>query len=319
MRKALIAVIYLAWGQVSCAEGGAADVVSGDASVDAAESESADVAAAVDSPELVDDVVSATDVASATDVVAARDVINAVDAPEAAPVPDSLPTDSVMLFRETMCPRGWAPYQDAAGRAMAVAANPALNGYRLGTQLADREDRGHTHSYGGSFALESVSYVGVVGGGNSGTSATGTLMYRAQTSMESAGIPYVQLLACIKTGPAMSRAQPLPSGLLIFYAGSSCPAGFTQPLTTRGRVMVGLPATGINGATFGGAPIGADSPARHAHNAITRLVTEGHGIALASGCCGSGYARNGAYEEMARTEENEPGMPTIQLLQCQKD
>ncbi|MEZ4393736.1 MAG: hypothetical protein R3A48_21915 [Polyangiales bacterium] len=314
MRKALIAVIYLAWGQVSCAEGGSGDVITADAAVETDVPALPDVIN--DSPELVDDT---PDVVSAADVVDVPDAPDVVDAPEAAPVPDSLPTDSVMLFRETECPRGWAPYHDAAGRAMAVAANPALNGYRLGTQLADREERAHTHSYGGTFALESVSYVGVVGGGNSGTSAVGTLMYRAQTSMESAGIPYVQLLACIKTGPAVPRAQPLPSGMLIFYSGSSCPTGYTQPMVTRGRVMVGLPATGINGATFGGAPIGADSPARHAHNAITTLTTEGHGIALASGCCGGGYARNGTYQEMARTEDNEPGMPTIQLLQCQKD
>lgn len=324
MRQALIAVIYLAWVQVSCAESAVTDIVPADV-VDAGESADVahaddtpagdDVTVANDAPELTDDVTAATDVS------APRDVTDVVirDAPEAAPLPDSMPADSIMLFRETQCPRGWTPYQDGAGRAFAAAANPALNGFRLGTQLADREERGHTHSYGGSFALESVSYVGVVGGGNSGTSAVGTLMYRAQTSMDPVGLPYVQLLACIKTTPALPRAQPLPSGMLIFYAGASCPAGFTQPMVTRGRVMVGLPSTGINGATFGATPLGADSQARHAHNVISTLTTEGHGIALASGCCGGGYARNGTYQEMARTEENEPGMPTIQLLQCQKD
>jgi hypothetical protein len=182
MRQALIAVIYLAWVQVSCAESAVTDVVPADVA-DAGAAD--DTPASADDTPAGDDVTTAGDASELTDDVAApadvnapRDVPDVVirDAPEAAPLPDSMPADSIMLFRETQCPRGWTPYQDGAGRAFAAAANPALNGFRLGTQLADREERGHTHSYGGTFALESVSYAGIVGGGNSGTSATGTLM-----------------------------------------------------------------------------------------------------------------------------------------------
>ena len=45
----------------------------------------------------------------------------------------------------------------------------------------------------------------------------------------------------------------------------------------------------------------------------------GHGIALATGCCGGGYARAGTYRMVGRTEGNSAGMPTIQLLQCQRE
>ncbi len=112
MRQALIAVIYLAWVQVSCAESGVTDIVPADvadagASADVASADDSpagtDVTAAGDAPELTDDV------AAPTDVNAPRDVTDVVirDAPEAAPLPDSMPADSIMLFRETQCPRGW--------------------------------------------------------------------------------------------------------------------------------------------------------------------------------------------------------------------
>lgn len=315
----LVLGIYLAWGMVSCAEGNGSETVTvGDASLTAV-----DAVDAPDSTELTgpDVVTEDTPGVVIEDTPVARDVVNDIPAVQrdAAPIPDSLPTESVMFFQGTSCPSGWEAYQDGAGRAIAVAANPSLNGYRLGTQLADREDRAHAHGFGGAFTLDGVSYVGVVGGENSGTSAAGEVRYRAQTSLDSAGLPYVQLLVCRKTGPAIPRAQPLPSGMMIFFSGARCPEGYTQPVGTRGRVMVGLPQGGANGATFGGAPLGADNPAQHAHPATARLSTMGHGIALASGCCGSGYARNGTYEVMGRTDANEPGMPTIQLLQCQKD
>ena len=44
-----------------------------------------------------------------------------------------------------------------------------------------------------------------------------------------------------------------------------------------------------------------------------------HGIALASGCCGSGYARAGMYTATATSDASDPELPTITLLQCMKD
>lgn len=308
--------VYLAWGMVSCAEADTSETVTvGDASLTALDAPDAPDVVSEDNPAAPADVVFEDTVTPAADVVTDVPAVQR----DAAPIPDSIPTESVMFFQGTTCPSGWEAYRDGAGRAVAVAANPALNGYRLGTQLADREERGHAHGFGGAFTLDGVSYVGVVGGGNSGTSAAGEVRFRAQTSMASAGLPYVQLLVCRKTGPTIPRAQPLPSGMMIFFSGARCPAGYTQPVGTRGRVLVGLPPGGANGAVFGAAPLGADNPAQHTHPTTTELATAGHGIALASGCCGSGYARNGTYQAMGRTDANEPGMPTIQLLQCQKD
>jgi hypothetical protein len=314
VNRGLVLGVYLAWGVGSCAVSEDIAVLPQDAGAPVDES--------VDVPAVPDE-----DIAPVVepDAPAPRDVPADASAPprdasaprDAGPVADSLPVDAVMFFRGAACPSGWAPYLDGVGRAVAVAANATLNGYSLGSPLGDREVRGHTHNFSGIFALDAVSYVGVVGGGNTGTSAAGTVRFDAQTSSDPAGLPYVQLLVCRKTGPVMAR--PLPSGLRMFYAGMQCPSGWTQPVETRGRVMVGLPRDGQDGAAFGGAPIGQDTAPQHTHPTTTQLTAAGHGIALATGCCGGGYARAGTYRMMGRTEGNSAGMPTIQLLQCQRE
>lgn len=310
VNRALVAAVYLAWGAGSCA-------VSEDIAVLPPRDADAPVEEeAVDVPAVLDEDTAPVVVPDAP--APPRDAPADAPAPrDAGPVADSLPVDAVMFFRGSECPSGWVPHLDGVGRAVAVAANAALNGYSLGSPLGDREVRAHTHNYAGSFTLDAVSYVGVVGGGNTGTSAAGTVRYDAQTSSDPAGLPYVQLRVCRKTGPVMAR--PLPSGLMIFFAGMQCPSGWTQPVATRGRVMVGLPSGGQDGATFGAAPLGQDTAPQHTHPTIAELAAAGHGIALASGCCGGGYARAGTYRVMGRTDANSAAMPTVQLLQCQRD
>ncbi len=306
----LVVGVYLAWGMVSCASGDDVPAVIEDSGPAADATPDVPVTPGEDTP-----TVGPEDVGSTRDVGA--------DAPavprDAGAVPDSLPTDSVMFFQGTACPSGWAPYLDGVGRAVAAASNPTLGAYPLGSPMGDREVRGHTHNYSGSFTLDGVSYVGVVGGANAGTSAAATVRFDAQTSLDPAGLPYVQLLVCRKTGPVLPRSQGLPRGMMIFFVGERCPPGFSPPVVTRGRVLVGLPEGGQDGATFGGPPLGAGEPNQHTHPTTTELVTAGHGIALASGCCGSGYARNGTYRVMGRTDANWTGMPTVQLRQCQRD
>ena len=57
----------------------------------------------------------------------------------------------------------------------------------------------------------------------------------------------------------------------------------------------------------------------HTHGANVAVTTTPHGIALASGCCGSGYARDGMYTATATTGAAEAEVPTLTLLQCMKD
>jgi hypothetical protein len=48
------------------------------------------------------------------------------------------------------------------------------------------------------------------------------------------------------------------------------------------------------------------------------LATTPHGIALASGCCGDGYARNDSYSTIEDTAATEASPPYLELLLCEK-
>ena len=250
----------------------------------------------------------------------ARDVTADVTPPrDAGPLADSVPTGAVMYFEGSSCPDGWVVFGDGAGRVAAPTTGGAEGGSVRGVPLASGENRTHTHRVSASFSLGAVSYVGVVGSANNGVGAAGDVSVSVTTSAASTGLPYVQLLMCRKTGMAQAHTAAIPTGMMMFFAGARCPAGFSQPAGTQGRLPVGLPAGATNGATFGGEPLGTVTAATHHHAASLAMSTSSYGIALLSGCCGMGYARNGMYTATSATDEVEPAIPTIALLQCQKD
>lgn len=262
------------------------------------------------------------DVVDARAADAARDITESVEAPappDAGPLGDSLPTGAVMFFTGASCPGGWSPFDDAAGRAIAATTGDSGAGATRGAPLTDGEDRAHTHDLTARFTLPAVSYVGIVGPANNGVGAAGDVVLRGATGAASSGLPYVQLLVCRKDASATPGSITLPRGMTVFFAASRCPSGFSQPADTQGRVLVGLPAGGTQGATFGGAPIVPGDPTTHAHDASLTLTTTPHGIALASGCCGGGFARDGTVTATATTDRAEPAVPTVLLLHCQKD
>jgi hypothetical protein len=210
-------------------------------------------------------------------------------------------------------------YDVAAGRVAVPTTGGAAGGEMRGLPLRSGEERAHTHRVASGFDLGGVSYVGIVGGGNGGVGAAGRVTFATDTATASAGLPYVQLLVCRKTAAAVTRTLPLPAGMMMFIAGDRCPTGFTQAPGTAGRLPVGLPEGGTNGATFGGTPLGMVAAPTHTHGANVAVTTTSHGIALASGCCGSGYARDGMYTATATSGAAEAEVPTLTLVQCMKD
>ncbi len=293
-----------------------------EASVDAAPVDVTDVRDVVDASDVTDATLDANDAAldGMSDV---HDELSdaALDAPrpDAGVMGDSLPTNAVMFFSTASCPEGWVSYDDAAGRVIVPTTGGAAGGAVRGLPLRSGEERTHTHRLSSGFTFGGVSYVGVVGGGNQGVGAAGAVTFSTATDPATAGIPYVQMLVCRKTAAAVSRTLALPSGMMMFYAGERCPTGFTQAPGTQGRVEIGLPAGGMNGATFGGAPLGTVDGPTHTHGANVAVSAGSHGIALASGCCGSGYARAGMYTATATSAASDPELPTITLLQCMRD
>jgi hypothetical protein len=232
---------------------------------------------------------------------------------------DAIPAGAVSFFQTTVCPEGWAPHADAAGRVLLPGIGDVAPGTKYGEPLASGEDRLHSHEVSAELNLTPVSYAGIAGGGNAGVASAGKVAFSATTEPASTSLPYVQMLACKKAEEAVARARPLPSGMLMFFDANTCPEGWKQATATQGRLLVGLPAGAPADVSFGGDPLSIGEPRTHAHSSPITLKTSPHGIALASGCCGDGYAKDGAYTSLVDTSEGEAALPMLQLLQCQKE
>ncbi|HZS38465.1 MAG TPA: hypothetical protein VFF06_16635 [Polyangia bacterium] len=244
-------------------------------------------------------------------------------APDLAPLPpgDSLPTNAIAFFHALACPQGWSAYGRAAGRF--VVPTPGTGGIAdggvVGAPLAAGDDPAHAHAIDESVTLPSTSFAGVTGCCNNGPAAAGTVGFSVTSATASTNLPYVTLLVCKKSAPPESSALPLPPGMMLFFDADACPDGFSQTAATEGRHLVALPDGGTPGATFGGPPLARGEDRGHSHAVSGALTTTASGVALASGCCGGGYAQSGSYPFAAPTANASSGLPYVHLLQCTKN
>lgn len=231
---------------------------------------------------------------------------------------DPLPQRSIAFFKGA-CPTGWSMLPGAVGRFMVPTTGTLANGTSNSrvAALSPGEDRTHAHSLTASGTLNSVSYAGLTGG-SGGLANTDATVASTGVSSSSSAIPYVQLMTCRKDAAPPAGAPALPTGMLIFYDGNTCPDGFAQTTSTQGRFLVALPKSGTAGATFGGAPIDAQVARNHTHNATVPLSTTSYGIALLSGGAAGGYAANGSYSLAATMTDGDVSLPYVQYLQCRK-
>lgn len=234
------------------------------------------------------------------------------------PAGDALPAGAISFFNKPGCPDGWAPFAEGAGRVAVptVGESPPLT--TQGEPLADGEDRAHGHAIEASADLGSASFAGIAGESNHGVAGQQKAAVAAASEKASSGLPYVQLLACKKLGEPRPGSAPVPRGLLMFWNGTSCPEGYSQPIATQGRMIVGLPEGAPPGLSFGGTSLKPGEARAHSHGVSGTFATTPHGIALASGCCADGYAKNGEYPFAGSSNEVGAGLPTVELLQCQK-
>lgn len=229
---------------------------------------------------------------------------------------DPYPSGAISFFRRAACPSGWAPYEPANGRAVVPTIGATAPGTTNGEPLKSGEDRTHVHDWSVAFAVSKFDFVGF-GGDNKGVGGGGTLTVSGKTAPASTGVPYVQLLACKKTGP--QGAKKLPAGMIVHFESSTCPAGFRQSDETQGRLIVGLPKGGVADSSFGADSMWGSGARLHTHEMTATLQTSSHGIALASGCCADGYARNGTYTMTTSTEPSGGSIPWVELLTCVKE
>jgi hypothetical protein len=228
---------------------------------------------------------------------------------------DPFPIGALAFFDRPSCPAGWNLNAALTGRTPVAGPLDVVGAVR-GDPLGSGEDRRHSHTFSGTASSSEASFVGIVGGGN-GLSANGTFTPGATEQGASAGLPYLQLLACEKA--AAPSPGDLPGDLSIFSA-STCPVGAAIEVGW-GRLIVATPAGGTSGASFGratpleGPPLPEATP--HTHTLSGRIPTPSKGIALASGCCGGGYASSGGLQANLTSTETTVVFPTLSLLQCE--
>jgi hypothetical protein len=243
-----------------------------------------------------------------------------VDAAEALPTDaapgagDGFPRGAISYFLGSLCPTGWAPYDDAVGRTIVPAATAAEAGTLVGTPYAVNETRAHRHDLAASVALPSVSYAGIAGEANHGVSRSGAISGTAATAEATPDVPYAQLRVCRKQAEPGERAAP--SGVIAFFAGACPPAWNAAPAAIVGRFLIALPAGGTAGRTFGGEPLGPGEVRAHTHGVTGSVAAPSHGIALAGGCCAGGYGGAGTHAATITAAPTPVDVPYVALMAC---
>lgn len=128
------------------------------------------------------------------------------------------------------------------------------------------------------------------------------------TEETTGGLPYIQFMACTKTGSA--EGEDPPSGLMTFYLLPSCPSGWEEVTTAKGRYLVGLPSNGAAGASFGGPSLQPGEVRTHTHQMSGDINLPDKSIVGASGCCAGGYAKSGNSSFTGQTQVDTQGGAT---------
>jgi hypothetical protein len=117
-------------------------------------------------------------------------------------------------------------------------------------------------------------------------------------------------------GQDAAQDDGIPPGTVAFFAGTSCPPGWSRPDDVKGRLVVAV----IDGAQVGttvGAPLTdqENRPHRHDYSGSTQL--QGLGIAGAAGSNVNG-ARAQSYTVQGQSDDAPSGLPFVQLLACER-
>jgi hypothetical protein len=110
---------------------------------------------------------------------------------------DGVPSGMVAHVTGGVCPVGWAPAANVEGRLVVAVAEGKDVGVQVGEPLGDRDDRTHEHAYAGSLALPAKA-ISAADGPNQTGAASLEYAIAGTTSPGVSGLPFVQVLACVK-------------------------------------------------------------------------------------------------------------------------
>lgn len=108
---------------------------------------------------------------------------------------DGAPSGLVAFMAVSVCPPGWAPATETLGRIVIGAQAPSVVGSTIGSALADKEDRTHTHAGKATIVLASKS-IAASGGGNDDGARSQTYSPPIDVRVETSKLPFIQLTAC---------------------------------------------------------------------------------------------------------------------------
>jgi hypothetical protein len=109
------------------------------------------------------------------------------------------PSGTVAFFSGVagVCPQGWRVATEAAGRLLIGVQAADSVGKFVGTPLTNEEDRTHAHSFLATVALPYKS-ISAADGSNDQGAAAQTYTDSGMTQPASTGLPFIQLVACVK-------------------------------------------------------------------------------------------------------------------------
>ncbi|MEO0421835.1 MAG: hypothetical protein AAF184_05835 [Pseudomonadota bacterium] len=235
---------------------------------------------------------------------------------------DALLPFQASFFNATSCPTGWTAFEAASGRFIVPLASAGNNlGAAGGQALASGEVPQHQHRLTGTISLEDRSYAAITGCCNNSLARKTDVGINGLSEGALASIPYVQLLMCLRSGPP--APAPLPSGMIGFFPVGevgSCPTGWSVIDDSQaGRLMVGLPAGGSPGATFGGDALANQEVRLHTHAFSGAFEPDEYKPAVIRGCCGGGYAKHKTYAYDDHSLPSDARAPYLQMQACRKD
>jgi hypothetical protein len=235
------------------------------------------------------------------------------------PLPgDAFPVGAVSYFRKVSCPPDWEFYPAAHGRAIIAAKEGLPRGTLIGEPLVKGEEREHEHGINVVIEVPQTEIAGIEGGGNDGMTPAGIYSIAGVSAPASAGVPYLRMLTCKKRNEPPPNASALPARLQTYFDLDACPKGWKNATATEGRLIVGLPKGAPADLPFGGDSLSNPDERTHRHKIETSFVTNPHGVALVSGCCGK-FGKNTTITVAGDTDEASVDVPMIALLHCEKE
>lgn len=108
-----------------------------------------------------------------------------------------------------------------------------------------------------------------------------------------------------------------PTGMVAFFATTSCPTGWNVATDVQGRAVVAVQSSSDVGVVVG-TPLQDKTAPVHAHSYQTTVTLSNKHAALITGGKDNAYATSGSATVSGKVDEAPSDLPFVQLVACQK-